>query len=83
MSIKWMGFTRFFKEGFDREPIVMLSCALGVAGLAMPIFIPPIRAAMGYDTFQSDLVPYPKGNTYYTASQFKKEEIGEKPVYAE
>jgi hypothetical protein len=75
--------TKFLKEGFDREPIVMLSCALGAAGLSMPIFVPPIRSALGYDTYQSDMVPHPGGSAYYAPEMFVKGELGEKPAYQE
>lgn len=38
----------------DREPVVVISCAFGFVGLALPLVVPPIRRSMGLPTNQYD-----------------------------
>ena len=38
----------------DREPVVIISCAFGFTGLALPLVVPPIRRSMGLPTNQYD-----------------------------
>ena len=36
----------------DREPVVVFAGAIGLLGISMPLFVPSIRASMGFDTTQ-------------------------------
>mmetsp|Transcript_11888 Transcript_11888/g.22516 ORF Transcript_11888/g.22516 Transcript_11888/m.22516 type:complete len:87 (+) Transcript_11888:125-385(+) len=40
------------KSMIHRQPVVAMSLALATAGVAMPIFIPPIRRKLGLPTNQ-------------------------------
>ncbi len=41
----------FFRRSLDREPMVVLSCALGGVGVAFALLGPPIRRQLGYETY--------------------------------
>ena len=54
----------WIKSMIQRQPVVAMSVALAVVGVAMPVFIPPIRRRLGLPTNQYDAsmpgVVYPK-----------------------
>jgi hypothetical protein len=40
----------FFRRSLDREPMVVLSFAIGSVGVAFALLGPPIRRELGYET---------------------------------
>ena len=54
----------WIKSMIQRQPVVAMSVALATVGVAMPVFIPPIRRRLGLPTNQYDAsmpgVVYPK-----------------------
>ncbi|KAF4323592.1 hypothetical protein JM18_001828 [Phytophthora kernoviae] len=45
---------KFIRYYLDREPMVVLSCAIGTVSLSMPLVVVPIRRSMGLPTDQYD-----------------------------
>ena len=52
MAAPASGFRRFLHRLTDREPVVVFAGAIGLLGISMPLFVPSIRASMGFDTTQ-------------------------------
>lgn len=48
------GAARFVRYYLDREPIVVLSFAIGAVALALPVVVVPVRRSLGYPTYQYD-----------------------------
>lgn len=48
----------FLRYWMTREPIIVWSCIIGGIGVALPLVVPPIRSAMGYDR-TTGLIPPP------------------------
>ena len=42
----------FMRRSLDKEPMVVLGGALGAVGVGFALAGPPIRRALGYETFQ-------------------------------
>ncbi|CAK4638979.1 unnamed protein product [Aphanomyces euteiches] len=54
VSSMFAGAAKFVRYYFDREPVVVLSAALGGVGVLAPLVIVPIRRNLGYPTDQYD-----------------------------
>ncbi|KAL7687051.1 hypothetical protein Plhal304r1_c024g0082671 [Plasmopara halstedii] len=49
-----MALGKFIRHYLDREPMVVISCAIGVIGITMPMVVVPIRRSLGLPTDQYD-----------------------------
>ena len=49
-----MAIAKFIRYYLDREPMVVLSCAIGAVAISMPLVVVPIRRSMGLPTDQYD-----------------------------
>ncbi|KAG3116372.1 hypothetical protein PI124_g5644 [Phytophthora idaei] len=45
---------KFIRHYLDREPMVVISCAIGAVGVTLPLVVVPIRRSMGLPTDQYD-----------------------------
>lgn len=41
----------------DREPVAVVSLAIGIFGFSLPLIVPPIRSSLGYSTNQVNSLP--------------------------
>lgn len=46
-----MSFSRFMRRSLDKDPMVVLATVLGLTGVAFALCGPPIRRALGYETY--------------------------------
>lgn len=49
-----MGLGKFIRYYLDREPMVVISCAIGAVGVTLPLVVVPIRRSLGFPTDQYD-----------------------------
>lgn len=45
---------KFIRHYLDREPMVVVSCAIGAVAVSLPLVVVPIRRSMGLPTDQYD-----------------------------
>ncbi|CAI5732561.1 unnamed protein product [Hyaloperonospora brassicae] len=45
---------KFLRHYLDREPMVVVSCAIGAVALSLPLVVVPLRRSLGLPTDQYD-----------------------------
>mmetsp|Transcript_14190 Transcript_14190/g.27598 ORF Transcript_14190/g.27598 Transcript_14190/m.27598 type:complete len:84 (+) Transcript_14190:527-778(+) len=80
--------SKFIRHALDREPMVIVSLAIGTFAIGLATVVPRARLALGYPTDQYFGMEDPSTGKYRSAAprarqlEFAKE-LGEKPTLVE